>query len=842
MTGTTPGTSNVLETAHVVINQIMTDPPDGTNEYIVLYNPTDGPLELWNGVGTYRMDGGISYRFPSNTLIAARDTLTLVPFDPVTNTSARTAFMDAYGLAGQVYLLGPYEGRLENTGERVALERPLAPDVVGEGISWVIVDEVIYSGYEPWPTNVHATGNALQRASASQPGNDPANWVGLPAGLRPAKVFITYPKAGSTLDMPFSSSMAAVVDFSQVSGTVHRLDFYLDDVLLGSDTTAPYAVPMDYTRVDTIGLYRMRADLVDDSGTNASVEVFFRTRMADRVHIVEPADRAKVISPFSRLVRATVDMEHVKGSVHDVTFLAGNRVLCTDHTAPYEFMADRTYLPPTQWHALRAVARDDFASTTSSAVNVYIYDPIWSNRTHRMKIGFPGYTPRDPLEDFPVPVRFTEALPGFSYSQMGSATGGDLRFADHTGTNALIHEIEKWNPAGESVVWVRVPELSGSTFIWAYWGNATETDPPAGSTAVWADHELVLHLAQSAGTAPLDSSPQGRTLSFPGIAMYSWNQPGAIDGSLALNSRFTTIQDSAGIALGEGWTLSLWFRELWDNSRQRVLAELAEYHRPAVLPVSTSDLGTYTHGIGFTDSGYDLAVPAAQWQHLAVVGEGNTTTYYLNGSPVAQCVTNRVGGTLKSLGNRFGGILQESFAKGLDELRVENAARGSNWVWACYQSQRADGGFASLAAAEPQIDSELPPDADGDGLPDVWEKAYFGSTAADVDGDADGDGLNNRGEYVAGTDPTNAASVFVLDVQRSNNQIVVGFPALSAAPYGPGYSRYYSLETANNLPVPQWTEVPGYTNILGADQPVNYTSPPSRFRFFFYKARVRLEP
>jgi hypothetical protein len=58
--------------------------------------------------------------------------------------------------------------------------------------------------------------------------------------------------------------------------------------------------------------------------------------------------------------------------------------------------------------------------------------------------------------------------------------------------------------------------------------------------------------------------------------------------------------------------------------------------------------------------------------------------------------------------------------------------------------------------------------SDPDGLPDWWRLAYFGhalglasdrSRAAD---DADGDGASNLAEFLAGTDPLDAASVFAV--------------------------------------------------------------------------------
>ena len=45
-------------------------------------------------------------------------------------------------------------------------------------------------------------------------------------------------------------------------------------------------------------------------------------------------------------------------------------------------------------------------------------------------------------------------------------------------------------------------------------------------------------------------------------------------------------------------------------------------------------------------------------------------------------------------------------------------------------------------------------DADGDGMPDDWERFYFGGTDACTDEDVDGDGVTHAGELCAGSAPT----------------------------------------------------------------------------------------
>lgn len=57
----------------------------------------------------------------------------------------------------------------------------------------------------------------------------------------------------------------------------------------------------------------------------------------------------------------------------------------------------------------------------------------------------------------------------------------------------------------------------------------------------------------------------------------------------------------------------------------------------------------------------------------------------------------------------------------------------------------------------------LPDDLDNDEMPDVWEADNFGTLLRDGNGDFDGDGFSDLNEYLAGTQPTNAASLLRIE-------------------------------------------------------------------------------
>jgi len=112
-------------------------------------------------------------------------------------------------------------------------------------------------------------------------------------------------------------------------------------------------------------------------------------------------------------------------------------------------------------------------------------------------------------------------------------------------------------------------------------------------------------------------------------------------------------------------------------------------------------------------------------------------------------------------------------------------------------------------------------DSAGDGIPDVWRQTYFGS-AASTNGqscagcDADHDGLSNWQEFLAGTNPTNSASVLQIGpITRVGSDIQIGFLSSSGI--------VYRVEVRADLSEGSWStladEIPGTGGTLLFTEP-----------------------
>jgi len=127
--------------------------------------------------------------------------------------------------------------------------------------------------------------------------------------------------------------------------------------------------------------------------------------------------------------------------------------------------------------------------------------------------------------------------------------------------------------------------------------------------------------------------------------------------------------------------------------------------------------------------------------------------------------------------------------------------------------------------------SILEEDLDGDGLPDDWERASFDGLATDGSHDSDGDGMSDAQELVAGTEPTNAMSVFSLWVEHygpHSDGVVISWPSVENRLY----NLYVSTNRFDHVYEPVSTGLP-------AVPPMNvYTTWLDGARIYFYRLGV----
>lgn len=172
----------------IVITEIMYHPdmPEGSwydsqqYEYIELYNISPTVVTLYDPVGgPWKFTDGVDFTCPD-----APSQVTMDPGEFLIVAKNPDALTSQYTIPGGVQILGPYDGKLANDGEKLELSMP--GDTDGQQRFYICVDRVNYSdgshsedcpgGVDLWPTEADGTGKSLGRLSNIAYGNDPVNW------------------------------------------------------------------------------------------------------------------------------------------------------------------------------------------------------------------------------------------------------------------------------------------------------------------------------------------------------------------------------------------------------------------------------------------------------------------------------------------------------------------------------------------------------------------------------------------------------------------------------------------------------------------------------------------
>ncbi len=153
----------------VVISEIHYHPDAGNDEFVEVRNLSESAIALFDPLcptNTWRLDG-LAFPFPTNLTLSANGLLLIVGVDP-------QAFRAKYSVPSGVIVLGPFAGNLQDSGERLELQRPDAPRT--NNVPYITVDEVRYNDRAPWPPDADGSGPSLQRKVLIGYGNDPIYW------------------------------------------------------------------------------------------------------------------------------------------------------------------------------------------------------------------------------------------------------------------------------------------------------------------------------------------------------------------------------------------------------------------------------------------------------------------------------------------------------------------------------------------------------------------------------------------------------------------------------------------------------------------------------------------
>lgn len=309
--------------------------------------------------------------------------------------------------------------------------------------------------------------------------------------------------------------------------------------------------------------------------------------------------------------------------------------------------------------------------------------------------------------DFPVLISLTDS----DLSSFARNDGFDIVFTTSTtSTTILDHQLETFNSGtGELVVWVKVPSLpDAGTTIYMFYGNSSAAIDPS-TTNTWSNQfQTVYHLGTTFDDATAnnnDGTNSGTTLATGKIG-----NARNFDG----NANYIAINDSYASTTEAEVTVSAWIKTIQGGDQIIASFDRNEYWR---LEINGNGGGTgqvgwdlLTSG-GQIDFGSSATVNNDAWRLITGVYDNGSVEIYIDG---ALNTSTTSGATFGSGNTRFGfvGVGSEAsafdgnqgpsnnFNGDIDEFRISNVARSSDWITTEFNNQDDPSSFYSIGSQQ----------------------------------------------------------------------------------------------------------------------------------------------
>ncbi len=178
----------------------------------------------------------------------------------------------------------------------------------------------------------------------------------------PPTVTLTDPLDGDTLAASPTASIQANANDSD--GLVSKVEFFVNGISVGTDTTAPYSISWDAGA----GNYALTAIATDDQGNTTisaaqSIDVMVNTAPNVALKGFNPDD--VYVGPTDIMVAA--DAADVEGNLSEVSFYANGDFIGATDTEPFELLWRE---PDEDSYTITAIATDEFGEQSTESIDI----------------------------------------------------------------------------------------------------------------------------------------------------------------------------------------------------------------------------------------------------------------------------------------------------------------------------------------------------------------------------------------------------------------------------------------------------------------------------------------
>ena len=370
---------------------------------------------------------------------------------------------------------------------------------------------------------------------------------------------------------------------------------------------------------------------------------------------------------------------------------------------------------------------ETFSFTTTTA-----FDPFEEEWMYRkmITINHTRVVGESSLHNFPVVINITDP----DLRDKAQSDGDDILFMNGSGmAHRLNHEIECYNNGnGHLVAWVNVTNLSSTTntTLYMYYGNS-DCSSQENVSGMWdSDYMMVQHLNETSDPHE-DSTCYGND----GTESGGVNQDavGKVDGADDFDgvNDYVEVSDSDSLTPGTQVTFETWAQidNIVDYSHfiNKWSVDVEDEYLVGTGTDNKVVFGWHTTGGDTWDSpAYNavssdgtITVDGSTWNHIVVVRNGTTITFYINGASAGTsnpADNNPFRNSYNSvrIGGQERGSVSRCMDGRIDEVRISNVARSAGWVNTSYNNQVHPDGFYSVGSEEvteaPVVSSLSPSD------------------------------------------------------------------------------------------------------------------------------------